>query len=204
MKFEDESTAYELISETVVKAGISLVNAIKYICAVSEKDLYSISIRDILKNSLKDITNTKSLFDEGETEIKAPKDAGFERVLPLVVYSFAVRLPELKYIKTSGGSLTDKQIKDIFDIISAKGAANYGGVIEEDIGYINKLVKKKKPVPVYDADWFKSYIMNFLPSLREFTNANMFLLGSCDILFTLFYESLMDRLGILVCSLADY
>lgn len=202
MKFEDESTAYELISETVVKAGISLVNAVKYIHAVSEKDFYNTNIREILKISLKDITNTKALFAEGETE--APKDAGFERVLPLVVYSFAVRLPELKYIKTSGGSLTDKQIKDIFDIISAKGAANYGGVIEEDIGYINKLVKKKKPLPVYDADWFKSYIMNFLPSLREFTNANMFLLGSCDILFTLFYESLMDRLGILVCSLADY
>ncbi len=202
MKFEDESTAYELISETVVKAGISLVNAIKYICAVSEKDFYNTSIREILKISLKDITNTKALFAEGET--KAPKDAGFERVLPLVVYSFAIRLPELKYIKTSGGTLTDKQIKDIFDIISAKGAANFGGVIEEDLDYINKLVKKKKPLPVYDADWFKSYIMNFLPSLREFTNANMFLLGSCDILFTLFYESLMERLGILVCSLADY
>ncbi len=202
MKFEDESTAYELISETVVKAGISLVNAIKYIHAVSEKDFYNTSIREILKISLKDITNTKALFAEGE--IEAPKDAGFERVLPLVVYSFAIRLPELKYIKTSGGTLSDKQIKDIFDLISAKGAANYGGVIEEDLGYINKLVKKKKPVPVYDADWFKSYIMNFLPSLREFTNANMFLLGSCDILFTLFYESLMERLGVLVCSLADY
>ena len=204
MKFEDESTAYALISETVVKAGISLVNAIKYICAVSEKDFYNTNIRDILKISLKDITNTKSLFAEEETEIKAPKDAGFERVLPLVIYSFAIRLPELKYIKTSGGSLTDKQIKDIFDIISAKGASNYGGVIEEDLGYINKLVKKQKPVPVYDADWFKSYIMNYLPSLREFTNGNMFLLGSCDILFTLFYESLMERLGVLVCSLADY
>lgn len=202
MKFEDESTAYELISETVVKAGVSLVNAIKYIHAVSEKDFYNTSIREILKISLKDITDTKALFAGGEAE--APRDAGFERVLPLVIYSFAIRLPELKYIKTSGGSLTDKQIKDIFDIITAKGAANYGGVIEEDLGYINKLVKKKKPVPVYDADWFKSYIMNFLPSLREFTNANMFLLGSCDILFTLFYESLMDRLGILVCSLADY
>ncbi len=206
MEFISERTAFTLISETVVKAGVSLFNAVKYIYMIADKDFYNINIKDIFRISLNDITDTTSLFNTGikldRERCKEMDSPEYERVLSLMVYSFAVRLPELKNIKTKGGSLTDKQIRTIFDMVTAKGAANYENVITDDFEDIRRMVKQGKTVPAYDAEWYKGYIYTYVPELAAITNKNVFLLGSADILFTLFHGCLEEQLGRVLESLA--
>lgn len=206
MEFVSERTAFTMLSDTIVKAGVSLFNAVKYIYMIADKDFYNINIKDIFKIALKNITDTASLFNTGikldKERVKEMSTPEYERVLSLMVYSFAVRLPELKAVKTRGGSLNDKQIKAIFDMVVAKGAGNYENVIVDDFEEIRRLVKMNKPVPAYDAEWFKGYIYSFVPELAAINNKNLFLLGCCDILFTLFYSSLEEEMERLLNSLS--
>ena len=206
MEFISERTAFTMLSETVVKAGVSLFNAMKYIYMIADKDFYNINIKDIFRISLNDITNTTGLFNTGIKldrercrEMDSPE---YERVLSLMVYSFAVRLPELKNIRTKGGSLNDKQIRTIYDMVVAKGAANYENVITDDFEEIRRMVRQGRPVPAYDAEWYKGYIYSYVPALASITNKNVFLLGSADILFTLFHSCLEEQMGRVLQSLA--
>lgn len=206
MEFLSERAAFTQLSEMVVKAGVSLFNAVKYIYAISDKDFYNINIKDIFRIALNNIADTTCLYNTGIkldksrcTEMSSPE---YERVLSLMVYSFAVRLPVLKDVKTAGGFLTDKQIKSIYDMVTAKGAANYDNVITDDFEEIRRLVKAGKPVPTYDAEWFKAYIYTYVPALATITNKNVFLLGSADILFTLYYTRLEEELINTLQSLA--
>ena len=207
MDFISERTAFTMLSDTVVKAGVSLFNAVKYIYMIADKDFYNINVKDIFKISLKNITDTTSLYNTGikldKERCKEMNSPEYERVLSLMVYSFAVRLPELKSIKTKGGSLNDKQIKAVFDMVVAKGAGNYENVIADDFEEIRRMVKQGKPVPAYDAEWFKGYIYGYVPALATVNNKNLFLLGSCDILFTLFHSSLEEELERLLNSLTS-
>ncbi len=206
MEFVSERTAFTMLSETVVKAGVSLFNAVKYIYMIADKDFYNISVKDIFKISLKNITDTTCLYNTGikldKERCKEMNSPEYERVLSLMVYSFAVRLPELKNVKINNQSLNDKQIKSIFDMVVAKGAGNYDNVIVDDFEEIRRMVRTGRPVPAYDAEWFKSYIYSYVPALTAITNKNMFLLGSCDILFTLFYSGLEEELKRVLSGLA--
>ena len=207
MEFISERTAYTLISETVAKAGVSLFNAVKYIYMIADKDFYNINIKDIFKIALSNISDTTCLYNTG---IKLDKDRcaemnspEYERVLSLMVYSFAVRLPLLKNVKTKGGSLNDKQIKAIYDLVIAKGAGNYDNIITDDFEEIRRLVKQNRPVPAYDAEWYKGYTYTYVPALATISNKNVFLLGSADILFTLFHSCLEEELERLLNALAS-
>lgn len=206
MEFVSERTAFTMLSETVVKAGVSLFNAVKYIYMIADKDFYNISVKDIFKISLKNITDTTCLYNTGikldKERCKEMNSPEYERVLSLMVYSFAVRLPELRNMKINNQSLNDKQIKSIFDMVVAKGAGNYDNVIVDDFEEIRRMVRTGRPVPAYDAEWFKSYIYSYVPALTAITNKNMFLLGSCDILFTLFYSGLEEELKRVLSGLA--
>ncbi|HCF82735.1 MAG TPA: hypothetical protein DER68_01840 [Ruminococcaceae bacterium] len=206
MEFVSERTAFTMLSETVVKAGVSLFNAVKYIYMIADKDFYNINVKDIFKISLKNITDTTCLYNTGikldKERCKEMNSPEYERVLSLMVYSFAVRLPELRNVKINGQSLNDKQIKSIFDMVVAKGAGNYDNVIVDDFEEIRRMVRTGRPVPAYDAEWFKSYIYSYVPALTAITNKNMFLLGSCDILFTLFYSGLEEELKRVLSGLA--
>lgn len=206
MEFVSERTAFTMLSETVVKAGVSLFNAVKYIYMIADKDFYNINVKDIFKISLKNITDTTCLYNTGikldKERCREMNSPEYERVLSLMVYSFAVRLPELKNVKVNNQTLNDKQIKAIFDMVVAKGAGNYDNVIVDDFEEIRRMVRTGRPVPAYDAEWFKSYIYSYVPALTAITNKNMFLLGSCDILFTLFYSGLEEELKRLLESLA--
>lgn len=206
MEFVSERTAFTMLSETVVKAGVSLFNAVKYIYMIADKDFYNISVKDIFKISLKNITDTTCLYNTGikldKERCKEMNSPEYERVLSLMVYSFAVRLPELKNVKINNQSLNDKQIKSIFDMVVSKGAGNYDNVIVDDFEEIRRMVRTGRPVPAYDAEWFKSYIYSYVPALTAITNKNMFLLGSCDILFTLFYSGLEEELKRVLSGLA--
>ena len=207
MEFISERTAYTLISETVAKAGVSLFNAVKYIYMIADKDFYNINIKDIFKIALSNISDTTCLYNTG---IKLDKDRcaemnspEYERVLSLMVYSFAVRLPLLKNVKTKGGSLNDQQIKAIYDLVIAKGAGNYDNITTDDFEEIRRLVKQNRPVPAYDAEWYKGYIYTYVPALATISNKNVFLLGSADILFTLFHSCLEEELERLLNALAS-
>ena len=52
------------------------------------------------------------------------------------------------------------------------------------------------------AEWFKAYIYTYVPALATITNKNVFLLGSADILFTLYYTRLEEELINTLQSLA--
>ncbi len=207
MEFVSERTAFTMLSETVVKAGVSLFNAVKYIYMIADKDFYNINVKDIFKISLKNITDTTCLYNTGikldKERCREMNSPEYERVLSLMVYSFAVRLPELKNVKVNNQSLNEKQIKSVFDMVVAKGAGNYENIIVDDFEEIRRMVKTGKPVPAYDAEWFKSYIYSYVPALTAITNKNMFLLGSCDVLFTLFYNGLEEELKRLLASLVS-
>lgn len=207
MEFVSERTAFTMLSETVVKAGVSLFNAVKYIYMIADKDFYNINVKDIFKISLKNITDTTCLYNTGikldKERCREMNSPEYERVLSLMVYSFAVRLPELKNVKVNNQSLNEKQIKSVFDMVVAKGAGNYENIIVDDFEEIRRMVKTGKPIPAYDAEWFKSYIYSYVPALTAITNKNMFLLGSCDVLFTLFYNGLEEELKRLLASLAS-
>lgn len=207
MEFISERTAYTLISEAVAKAGVSLFNAVKYIYMIADKDFYNINIKDIFKIALSNISDTTCLYNTGIkldkercAEMNSPE---YERVLSLMVYSFAVRLPLLKNVKTKGGSLNDKQIKAIYDLVIAKGAGNYDNIITDDFEEIRRLLKQNRPVPAYDAEWYKGYIYTYVPALATISNKNVFLLGSADILFTLFHSCLEEELERLLNALAS-
>lgn len=207
MEFISERTAYTLISEAIAKAGVSLFNAVKYIYMIADKDFYNINIKDIFKIALSNISDTTCLYNTGIkldkercAEMNSPE---YERVLSLMVYSFAVRLPLLKNVKTKGGSLNDKQIKAIYDLVIAKGAGNYDNIITDDFEEIRRLVKQNRPVPAYDAEWYKGYIYTYVPALATISNKNVFLLGSADILFTLFHSCLEEELERLLNALAS-
>ncbi len=206
MEFVSERTAFTMLSETVVKAGVSLFNAVKYIYMIADKDFYNINVKDIFKISLKNITDTTCLYNTGikldKERCREMNSPEYERVLSLMVYSFAVRLPELKNVKVNNQTLNDKQIKTIFDMVVAKGAGNYDNVIVDDFEEIRRMVRTGRAVPAYDAERVKSYIYSYVPALTTITNKNMFLLGSCDILFTLFYSGLEEELKRLLESLA--
>lgn len=206
MEFISERTAFTMLSDTVVKAGVSLFNAVKYIYMIADKDFYNINVKDIFKIALKNITDTTCLYNTGikldKERCKEMSSPEYERVLSLMVYSFAVRLPELRNIKTKGGQLNDKQIKTIYDMVLSKGAGNFENVIPDDFEEIRRMVKLGKPVPAYDAEWYKGYIYGYVPALATVTNKNLFLLGSCDILFTLFHGALEEELENLLNSLS--
>ncbi len=204
MEFLNEQAAFTILSETVVKAGVSLFNAMKYIYMISDKDFYNINIKDIFRISLTDIADTTSLYNTGikldKERCKEMNSPEYERVLSLMVYSFAVRLPTLKNIKTPSGNLSDKQIKQLYDMVVAKGAGNYDNVIADDFEDVRRMVKSGKLVPTYDAEWYKGYIYTYVPALSAITNRNVFLLGSADILFTLFHSCLEEELERLLNS----
>ncbi len=198
MEFQSERAAVSIISDVIVKSGVSLYNSIKYIYSLAEDDFYNCNIKDVLKVVLNNLTNIDSLQELGLrinaekcSEMNSPE---YNNVLSLIVYSFAIRIPVLKNLSINNQALTDDQLKAIYDNVVSKGARNYLDTIPESYDEIKKLVKAKKTVPPYNSDWYKAFIFTRIPELSEIKNKNMFLLGAVDILFTMFYACLEEEL----------
>ena len=198
MEFQSERAAVSIISDVIVKSGVSLYNSIKYIYSLAEDDFYNCNIKDVLKVVLNNLTNIDSLQELGLrinaekcSEMNSPE---YNNVLSLIVYSFAIRIPVLKNLSINNQALTDDQLKAIYDNVVSKGARNYLDTIPESYDEIKKLVKTKKAVPPYNADWYKAFIFTRIPELSEIKNKNIFLLGAVDILFTMFYACLEEEL----------
>jgi len=204
MQFLSERVAVAHLSDIIVKSGVSLYNAVKYIYSLAEDDFYKCNIRDVLKIVLNNLTDVDCLQAMGLrinnakcAEMNTPE---YNKALALIVYSFAVRIPTLKAVKVSGQTMSDDQLKKVYEIVISKGAENYRNAISETYDEIRKLVKSGKPVPAYSADWYKAYIFTNIPAMSEIKNKNVFLLGVVDILFTMFYSCLEEELTQIIYS----
>lgn len=202
MDFINETSAVDGLADEIVNGGVCLFNAIKYIYAIAEDSFYTVDIKDAFKIVLNNITDTDSLtalglrIDSGSCSEMMNEE--YNKVLPLIVYSLAVRVPVLKNLRGSSGAMTDDQLYKVYNACLAKGAENYGNAVAESFMEIKYLVRKGKRLPPYNADWFKTYLYTNVPSLADITNKNMFLLGFADVLFAMFYscleESLFDKI----------
>lgn len=198
MDFISEAAAVNALAEEIVKGGVCLFNAVKYIYSIAEDSFYTVNIKDAFKIVLNNVTDTDSLAAlglhiDGQTCGEMMNDE-YNKVLPLMVYSLAVRIPVLKNLRGQSGSMTDDQLYKVYNAVLAKGAENYKDAVAESFMEIKYLVRKGKKLPPYNADWFKTFIYTNIPSLSDITNKNMFLLGFADVLFAMFYSCLEENL----------
>ena len=204
MEFVSEKNALTKIADTVIKAGVSLYNALKYIYASAEEDFYNVDIKDCLKIVLNNLTDSDAMQSLGirinDDFCKEMNNEEYNKVLQLMVYSFAVRVPVLKTVRNGDDYLSDDQIQRIYNMITEKGAENVGGLIVEGVNEYRVMVRKNRPIPAYNSDWYKAYIYTNVPSLSEITNKNMYLLGLADVLFTMFYSCLEEELENIILS----
>lgn len=198
MTFINETAAINGIADTILKGGVSLYNAIKYIYSITEKDFYNVNIKDAFKVVLNNVTNADSLQALGlrinDRTCVEMQNEEYNRVLPMIVYSLAVRIPTLKNVKNGDDCMSDDQLYRLYMAVMEKGAENYNDLIPETFLETKYLVRKGKKVPLFTADWYKNYIYNYVPSLSEITNKNMFLFGLVDVLFAMFYACLEEEL----------
>lgn len=198
MDFINETAAVNGLAEHIVNGGVCLFNAIKYIYAIAEDSFYTVDIKDAFKIVLNNITDTDSLTALGlridSNTCGEMINEEYSRVLPLIVYSLAVRVPVLKNLRGTSGPMTDDQLYKVYNAVLAKGAENYNDAVAESFMEIKYLVRKGKRLPPYNADWFKTYVYTAVPTLAEINNKNMFLLGFADVLFAMFYSCLEESL----------
>jgi hypothetical protein len=191
----DEAAAAKRISDTVISSGAALFTTTKYIYAMSKDNFYSVDVKDIFKVVLNNVRIGEKL-DGFHIPLDAPSispldSERYDAVFPLIVYSFAVRLPEL----LSRQELSEQTVKGIYNDIIKKGAQNKDGAVPEEFGEIKALVKKGKQPPPYNADWLKSYLYAAFPELAEVSNRNFFFFGALDVLFVMFFLNLEARIN---------
>lgn len=198
MVFINETAAFNGLADTIIKGGVSLYNAVKYIYSIAEKDFYNVNIKDAFKVVLNNITDTDSLQALGlridDATCREMQNDEYNRVLPMIVYSLAVRIPTLKSVHNGDDVMSDEQLYRLYTMVMDKGAENYRDMISETFLETKYLVRKGKKLPPFTADWFKTYIYTNVPSLADITNKNMFLLGFSDVLFAMFYSCLEEEL----------
>ena len=198
MVFINEAAAINGLADTIIKGGVSLYNAINYIYSLAERDFYNVNIKDAFKVVLNNVTDTDCLQALGlrinESSCGEMLSDEYNHVLPLMVYSLAVRIPTLKSVKNGNDFMSDDQLYRLYTAVMNKGAENYKDMISETFLETKYLVRKGKKLPPFTADWFKTYIYTNVPSLSEITNKNMFLLGFSDVLFAMFYSCLEEEL----------
>lgn len=198
MDFINETNAITGLADTIIKGGVSLYNAIKYIYSLAEDDFYNVNIKDAFKVVLNNVTDSDSLQALGlrinEVTCGEMQNDEYNRVLPLIVYSFAVRIPTLKTVRVNNDCMSDDQLYRLYNAVMEKGAENYKDLIAETFLETKYLVRKGKKLPPFTADWYKTYVYTCVPTLAEITNKNMFLLGFSDVLFAMFYSCLEEEL----------
>ncbi len=198
MDFINEQAAVSGLADEIVKGGVCLFNAVKYIYSIAEDSFYTVDIKDAFKIVLNNINDTDSLTALGlrldNDTCREMMSEEYNKVLPLIVYSLAVRIPVLKNLRGASGAMTDDQLYRVYNAVLAKGAENCMEAVQESFMEIKYLVRKGKKLPPYNADWFKTYIYTNVPALAEITNKNMFLLGFADVLFAMFYSCLEESL----------
>ena len=199
MNFINEESAINGLADHIVKCGVCLFNSVKYIYSMAENEFYSVNIKDLLKVVLNNIPESDGMRAFGlridDYTCREMQNEAYNKVLGLMVYSFAVRIPVLKNVKYGEDSMTDDQLYRLYTAVMNKGAENVGETIAETFLETKYLVRKGKQLPPFTADWYKTYIFANVPSLTEITNKNTFLLGFVDVLFAMFYSCMEDGLA---------
>ena len=206
-KTNDITEAAELVGRT----ALSLFNAIKCVYAVSADDFYNINVKDVFKVSLSDVSNPAALSNMGisfdREKFGVMESENFSQVLGILHYSLGIRLPFMRRYAPDdhpiNSQLRDSHIKDMWTYCHRNGAANNGGVIEEDFKSMTRLFKTKMPEPPVTTDWFRRFIYTTAAAesprsafgeLTAINNRNMFLFGSFDTMYTLYYSALVEML----------
>ena len=160
MVFINETAAINGLADTIIKGGVSLYNAMKYIYSIAEKDFYNVNIKDAFKVVLNNITDTDCLQALGlridDNTCAEMQNEEYNRVLPMMVYSLAVRIPTLKNVKNGDDSMSDDQLYRLYTAVMDKGAENYRDMISETFLETKYLVRKGKKLPAFTADWYKT------------------------------------------------
>jgi hypothetical protein len=198
MEFYDEKTAVEGLADFILRGGVSMYNTLKFIYSLTDRDFYNVSIKDVIKLIINNVTESDSLSLLGlradGAATTAMESESYRRILPAMVFSLAVRTPTLKSVEIGGKTLTDDQIYKIYNAVISKGAGNVDDLIPETFLEIKYLVRKNKPLPAFTADWYKSYIFAQVPDLASITNRNIFLFGACDVFFSMYYACFKEAL----------
>lgn len=199
MNFINETAAVNGLADYIIKCGVCLYNSVKYIYSLAENDFYNVNIKDVLKIMLNNMPETDPIKTLGlridDYTCREMQSEEYNKVLPLMVFSLAVRIPVLKNVKNGEDFMTDDQLYRVYTAVIDKGAENYRDIITESFLETKYLVRKGKKLPPFTADWYKSYIYSNVPALSEITNKNMFLLGFADVLFAMFYSCVEDGLS---------
>lgn len=199
MNFINEDAAVSGLADYIIRSGVCLYNSVKYIYSLAEKEFYNVNIKDVFKVMLNNLPETDPIKALGlridDYTCKEMQSDEYNKVLPLMVYSLAVRIPVLKNVKAGEDFMSDDQLYRLYTAVIEKGAENYKDIITETFLETKYLVRKGKKLPPYTADWYKSYIYSNVPPLAEITNKNMFLMGSVDVLFAMFYSCMQDGLS---------
>ncbi|MCM1054278.1 MAG: hypothetical protein NC394_02040 [Bacteroides sp.] len=188
------------IASTVTAASNSIYEALKYVYFVCCDDFYKINVKDIFKIALSNVTDSRILGNLGyklyPEKIGDLSDPQFEEVKKLISYAFAVRLPFIKKYLPLKSSFTDGDLRDMFKAVCDLGAKNIDGIVRIDFKTCLKLATKQREQdePVFDTEWFKTWVYAYGKEFAVINNKNMFFLGCADALFALYWAALTDKL----------
>lgn len=188
----------EVVS-TVNAASDSIYEALKYIYFISCEDFYKINVKDIFKISLSNVADSRilsnlgfKLYPDMVGDLGIPQ---FEEVKKLISYAFGVRLPFVKKYLPPKSSFTDADLKDMFRSLCDSGARNFDNIVKADFKVNLKTASKLKDEdePVFDTEWFKTWVYAYGKDTAVINNRNMFFLGCADALFALYWSALTDK-----------
>lgn len=185
-----ESEIAVQLGDIILKAGANLFKATKYLYALTHERYYHCDIKDFFKVILNNIFNADIL---NAFQINIDGDAcsplntrEYFNVYPLIIYSFAARLPILCNVRTGGG-LSTKQIDAVYSAVLERGISNIGGAVTDNYADVMAAVRKGKGTSPYNAEWFRTYIYTTVPELADISNRNLYFLGAADVLLPLYY-----------------
>ncbi|MBD5115362.1 MAG: hypothetical protein HDT46_09245 [Ruminococcaceae bacterium] len=194
------------IASTVNAASDSIYEALKYVYFVCCDDFYKINVKDVFKIALSNVTDSRILSNLGfklyPEKIGDLKNPQFEEVKKLISYAFAVRLPFIKKYLPLKSSFTDGDLRDMFKAVCDSGARNIDNIITMDFKTSLKTATKQREQdePVFETEWFKTWVYAYGKEFAVINNKNMFFLGCADALFALYWAALTDKLVDIVKS----
>ena len=195
------------MASVVNAASESIYEALKYIYFIAYEDFYDINVKDVFKIALSNVTDPGVLNNLGlnlyPERIGDLKNSEFSVVKRIISYAFAVRLPFIKrYLPPKSTVFTDNDLRDLFQVICDSGAQNVDGIIGMDFRN-NMRIAKLKDVeePVFDTEWFKTWVYTYGKEFSVINNKNMFFLGCADALFPLYWSAVTDRLLVMIKNL---